>query len=134
MKNKKTSNVSKASIVFYVMAVLFLFASLFFAYQTYQSIVEYKKSAEPALSTVIGAYISNCGAYVAYAFLLYGVGVILNKFTATNSILIDCMAEVINEPQEEDSLDEFLSDMPEKNTEDQMETEQKETEQKKDTE
>ncbi|WP_416326610.1 hypothetical protein [[Eubacterium] hominis] len=112
MKNKKTSNISKASILFYVMAVLFLFAALFFAYLTYQSIAEYKQSAEPSLSEVFSVYISNCGSYIAYSFILYGIGVILNKFSVMTNTIADCMVEAVEDhEEEEDSLDEFLNDL-----------------------
>lgn len=112
MKNKKTTSISKASIVFYVVAVLFVFAAAFFAKLTYDTIVTYSSTQDLAIKDIINVYISNCAPYLGFAFILYGIGVILNKFALMTDTLSACMMDAVEETQEEDdsSLEEFLGD------------------------
>lgn len=106
MKNK-IKKISKASILFYVLAVLFLFATLLFAKLTHDYI---SSNAENSitLETTISIYLSNCGSYLAFSFIFYGIGMILNKFSLTMHTLADCMVEAVDEKDE--SEDETVTE------------------------
>lgn len=103
MKNKKTSGISKASIVFYVVAVLFVFAALFFAKLTYDTIVTYNQTQELAIKDMINVYLSNCAPYLGFAFILYGIGVILSKFAFMTDMLSACMIDAIENTEDEEN-------------------------------
>lgn len=98
MKNK-IKKISKASILFYVLAVLFLLATLLFAKLTHDYISSNAESTI-TLETTISIYLSNCGSYLAYSFIFYGIGMILNKFSLTMHTLADCMVEAVDEKDE----------------------------------
>lgn len=108
MKNKKTSGISKASIVFYVVAVLFVFAALFFAKLTYDTIVAYNQTQELGIKDMINVYLSNCAPYLGFAFILYGIGVILSKFALMTDTLSACMIDAIENT--ENGEDDLLSE------------------------
>ena len=97
MKNK-TKKISKASILFYVLAVLFLLATLLFAKLTHDYIsASAENSGTITLETTISIYLSNCGSYLAYSFIFYGIGMILSKFSFMTHTLADCMVEEVEE-------------------------------------
>lgn len=106
MKNK-IKKISKASILFYVLAVLSLLATLLFAKLTHDYISASVESSGPiTLETTISIYLSNCGSYFAYSFIFYGIGMILSKFSLTMHTLADCMVEAIDENEEaEDEIE-----------------------------
>ena len=112
MNNKQNGKIAKASIVFYVVSVIFLLISAFLIYMTYETIVTYKStySTAPSMSDVFGLYINNVSPYFAYAFILYGIGVILKKFAVMTDTLTGIMDQAIVEVQEDDEDDSVFFD------------------------
>ena len=125
MKNK-TKKISKASILFYVLAVLFLLATLLFAKLTHDYIsASAENSGTITLETTISIYLSNCGSYLAYSFIFYGIGMILSKFSFMTHTLADCMVEEGEEKESEnetDTEDDYFSIDAKDKTEEPAET------------
>lgn len=125
MKNK-TKKISKASILFYVLAVLFLLATLLFAKLTHDYIsASAENSGTITLETTISIYLSNCGSYLAYSFIFYSIGMILSKFSFMTHTLADCMVEEVEEKESEnetDTEDDYFSIDAKDKTEEPAET------------
>lgn len=111
-KTKKETGVSVISIVFYVIAVVFLCIAAFNIWQAYQTVQSYQLQYSLTLSDILGVYFSNCAQYFAYAFVLYGVGVALNKIAVLNKTLCTCMDSGVEEAEssevEDVAIDETL--------------------------
>lgn len=109
MKNK-IKKVSKTSVLFYVLAVIFLLMTLFFAKLSHDYVTStIENSGSITLETTVGIYLSNCGSYLAFSFIFYGIGLILNKFSFMNNTLADCMVEAIEDTEEETEDDDYFS-------------------------
>ncbi|MDD3049021.1 MAG: hypothetical protein PHQ89_03485 [Bacilli bacterium] len=71
-------------LMFYVMAVLFLIITCLIAFNTYQTLA--RSAADYGLSlgdewvSVLTSIITSSFGFLGFSFLLYGVGLILNKF------------------------------------------------------
>lgn len=115
MNNK--NKIAKASIVFYVVAVIFLFIAAFLFYMTYETVVAYKQSYTTTMKDVIGLYLTNVAPYFAYSFILYGIGVILKKFSVMTDTLAMCMDAAIEIKEEDDNSVFFDDDEDEEQSE-----------------
>lgn len=117
MKNK-TKKISKTSVLFYVLAVIFLLMTLFFAKLSHDYVTaSVENSGSITLETTVGIYLSNCGSYLAFSFIFYGIGLILNKFSFMNNTLADCMVDAIEDTEEETEDDDYFSIDENKNPE-----------------
>lgn len=102
MNNKtKETTISKASILFYVTAVIFLLIGAFSIYMAYGTIQNYQTQYTLELKDIMNVYFSGAAQYFAYAIISYGIGVILKKFSELNQNLSLCMEDVIEESEEE---------------------------------
>lgn len=104
MKKEQSTKISKSSIIFYVIAVIFLCIAAFQIYMTHQSVISYTDAygaGTLATKDMVSAYLTGCSPYFAFAFILYGVGVILGKITMMTTALTQCMEEAIDTPQED---------------------------------
>lgn len=109
MKTKKEMKISKASIVFYVAAVVFLAIAAFEIYQTYLTVENYKTTYTLQLTDILNLYFTGCVPYFGFAFLAYGIGEVLKKISDLTSTLRLCMEDVIEEAVEEDA-EEFVTE------------------------
>lgn len=109
MKTKKEMKISKASIVFYVAAVIFLAIAAFEIYQTYLTVENYKTTYTLQLTDILNLYFTGCVPYFGFAFLAYGIGEVLKKISDLTSTLRLCMEDVIEEAVEEDA-EEFVTE------------------------
>lgn len=117
MKNK-IKKISKTSVLFYVLAVIFLLMTLFFAKLSHDYVTaSVENSGSITLETTVGIYLSNCGSYLAFSFIFYGIGLILNKFSFMNNTLADCMVDAIEDTEEETEDDDYFSIDENKNPE-----------------
>lgn len=107
-KTKKESGVSVISIVFYIVAVIFLGIAAFNIWQAYVTVQSYQAQYTLAISDILGIYFSSCAQYFAYSFLLYGMGVGLNKIAVLNTTLCACMDD--SEDAAEAELEEIVLD------------------------
>lgn len=127
MKNKKQNSVSKASILFYVMAVIFLLIAAFSIYQAYLTVQGYKAQYTLQFTDILNIYLQGCSPSFAFAFIFYGIGVILNKIMEMNSSLSLCMDDALDSKtyvdtiSEEKSDEDFMEDL--KNTVEKQEAE-----------
>lgn len=116
MKKENSIKISKASIFFYVAAVIFLVIAVFYLYVTYQSVAEYKLSqaADPTLQTIFSAYLGNCAPFFAYAIGCYGIGLVIGKVSALASALSLCVddAQVV-EIEDEDEDESYVQQVEE---------------------
>lgn len=109
METKKSMKVSKASIVFYVAAVIFLAIAAFEIYQTYQSIVSYKTQYSLQLMDVLNLYFTGCVPYFGFAFISYGIGEVLKKVGELHAALSLCIEDAIEDEAETES-EEHIGD------------------------
>lgn len=79
--------ISKSSLLFYISAILLLFIALFRMIDTYQYIDYMKESTELIFSDIINTYFGNVVPFFAYAFICYGIGLILERFHQMISLL-----------------------------------------------
>lgn len=92
MKNmKKESGVSAISIVFYVVAVIFLGIAVYGIYQGYLTVENYKLQYTMTLLDIMGIYFTACAQYFAYAFILYGIGTVLTRVSVLSNVLGGCL-------------------------------------------
>lgn len=103
MNNTNNKKIAKASVVFYVIAVIFLFIAAYLFYMTYETVVVYKQSYTTTMKDIIGLYLTNVSPYFAYAFILYGIGVILKKFSVMTDTIAMCMDSAVEEEEDEDN-------------------------------
>lgn len=107
MKNsKKVMKASSLSIVFYVLAVIFLAIAAFEIYQGYLQITSLQTQYTLTIIDMLGVYINYCAQYFAYAFMLYGIGVGLSKLHVIHYALSECMVDA--QVEEDVQLDEVL--------------------------
>lgn len=91
--NKKRATKSVASIVFYVVAVIFLCIAAFSIWQGYLTVQSYKMQYTLKIADTINIYFSACAQYFAYAFILYGMGTVLAKLQGLTNTLCPCCEE-----------------------------------------
>lgn len=101
-KANKRTNVSSISIVFYVVAVLFLIIAAFTVYQAYTTVEAYKAKYIMTFLDIANIYITTCCQYFAYAFITYGIGVIISRIMNTNDSLETILDSAIEEVVDED--------------------------------
>lgn len=106
MKNKKQIGISKASITFYVMAVIFLLIAAFSIYQAYLTVQGYKAQYMLQFTDELNIYLQGCSSSFAFAFIFYAIGVILNKINDLNGSLCLCMDDAIEAKANVDTMDE----------------------------
>lgn len=73
----------RQGVLFYVLAVIFLLITVLVAFNSYQSLALNASSYGVSLSdewfTVIITLISSSFGYLGFAFIFYGIALILNK-------------------------------------------------------
>lgn len=95
MTNKKQNGISKASIIFYVVAVIFLLIAAFSIYQAHAIIQINKTQYAMKFTDVLNVYLQGVAPSFGFAFILYGIGVVLNKFNDMNSSLQLCVNDAV---------------------------------------
>ena len=78
-KSNKAGRTSAISIVFYVVAVIFLCLAAFNIWQAYEYVQAQQAQYTLKFSYIFYVYSTYCAQYFAFAFILYGVGVGLHK-------------------------------------------------------
>lgn len=115
MTNKKQNGISKASILFYVVAVIFLMIAAFSIYQAHSIIEMNKTQYAMKFTDELNVYLQGCSPSFGFAFILYGIGVILNKFSDMNSSLQLCMNDAIDselhENMAKDSDEDYVEEL-----------------------
>lgn len=101
MKTNESMKVSKASIVFYVASVIFLFIAAFEIYQSYVTVQAYQESYSLEIADILNLYFTGCVPYFAFAFLSYGIGEVLKKISDLTNVLVYCMDDAIEENKKE---------------------------------
>ena len=91
MKTKNGLRVSKASILFYVAAVVFLLIAAFEIYQAYVTVETYKASYSLQMTDILNLYFTGCVPYFGFAFVSYGIGEVLKKLTDLSGVLLLCV-------------------------------------------
>lgn len=110
MKMKKEMKISKASIVFYVAAVIFLAIAAFEIYQAYLTVESYKTTYTLQMSDILNLYFTGCVPYFGFAFLSYGIGEIMKKINDLTSTLRLSMEDVIEDAPQEEPEEEFCTE------------------------
>ncbi len=91
MKTKNGLRVSKASILFYAAAVVFLLIAAFEIYQAYVTVETYKASYSLEMTDILNLYFTGCVPYFGFAFVSYGIGEVLKKLTDLSGVLLLCV-------------------------------------------
>lgn len=110
MKKNKEVALSKAGIAFYVLAVIFLCIAAFSIFTAYASVGNYSTQYALTFNDKLNVYITQSAGYFAYAFLAYGVGMILNKLSNLTSALELCMVDA-SEKEDETSDDDLVAEL-----------------------
>ena len=97
MKQRKETKICKSSILFYIASVAFLGIASFYFVVTYQSVQVLSQQTQVQFLDILNAYFSNCAPFFAYAFICYGIGLVLSKIQTLNSTLWFCMDDAIEE-------------------------------------
>lgn len=125
MESKKVK-ISKGSIVFYVFAVIFLLIMLYHAYLAYDQVSVFTKTngTAPTFDQQYGLYSSTCFPYLAYAFVLYGVGLVLQKISDMHGALSICVESAVEEDDDDENVDVTFEELADLNEETEVKTEE----------
>lgn len=78
MENKK-SRKSALSILFYLLAVIFLCIAAFAIWNSYSQVEAYKTQYALKLTEVLNVYFTGCAQFFGFSFLFYGIGKCISK-------------------------------------------------------
>lgn len=109
MNQKKEMKICKSSILFYIASIAFLGIASFYFVVTYQSIQVLSQQTQVQVIDMMNAYFSNCAPFFAYAFICYGIGVVLAKVQTLNSTLCLCMDDAIEEVEVVEAKEENVA-------------------------
>lgn len=108
----KKYNGSKAAIVFYVLAILFLVYGAYMIYTVYDYLVNYYASYSMGMwddvANTLQYFVSNSSAYFVYAVLCYGVGMILQSLYGLNNRITG--NETVIEKLETEEVENFVDE------------------------
>lgn len=126
MKKQKEIHTSRGSVIFYVIAVIFLLCAVFSIYQAY-SVIQYNKAQYPLKMTdIVNVYVQGCLPSFAYACIAYGIGVVVNKIHEVNRSLSLCISEAVEVEENDDHKEAIHDSMAEVNSDVQEKEEKQE--------
>lgn len=108
----KITRISKASILFYIAAVVFLLIGAFSIYMAYESIQNYQTQYTLEVKDILNVYFSGAAPFFAYGIISYGIGVVISKVSELNYHLTLCMDDAVLEKERIEDIDDLKDETP----------------------
>lgn len=97
---------NRTKIIFYIASAIFLMIGAFQIFYTYTGLAQTAETQGLALSenisSVIAIYVQQCVPYFAYAFLCYGLGMVIEKVEKLGNVMSLCIQDAEEYEKEKD--------------------------------